>query len=448
MKKLGAILISATLFVTSGLLSGCGTDGANTGDSEVSKVTVWSSDGSAKSTWEELVNKFNETTGKEKGIQIDWVTYNGSELGTVVDVAHKNGQLPELCNLTDNQAKEYIASGDAISIEDIEGGKEYVEEYDPVKIPGANYVNGKVYTLPTKINTTGLIYNKDLFKKAGIVDENGEAKPPTTLAELREDAKKITDAAKGIYGYSLPIKGGLGYIIDSPLSRAYGMNEYNYDDLTVSTNAMKKKVEFLMTLKEDGSLFPGAESLDNDTSRAYFAEGIIGMMGGVDWDVGVLSTQFVAKCDWDVVPYPTEDGSESYPSWVQYSGGINITKNAKNVPDEKILEVYKFIHSVDTRKTFYERGIVIPCKQDAIQAVDESKLPIQLTHFAALYKDGQKMTRYPSLAVEGDIDNVVWKKVIAGTMSADDAEADLNKRYGAALKKGVDNGDIDVAWYK
>lgn len=447
MKRFGAICIAVTVTLCSVMFAGCGNKNAGSG-SEVSKVTVWSSDGSAKSTWEELVNNFNETTGKEKGIQIDWVTYNGSELGTVVDVAHKNGQLPEICNLTNDQAKEYISSGDVIAIEDIEGGAEYVKEYDPVKLPGLNYVDGKFYSLPTKINTTGLIYNKDLFKKAGIVDENGEAKPPTTLSELREDAKKLTDASKGIYGYSLPIKGGLSYIVDCPMTRAYGANVYDYDNFTVSTEAMKKKIEFLKTLKEDGSLLPGADSIDNDTSRAYFAEGIIGMMAGVDWDVGVLTTQFVAKCDWDVVPYPTEDNSEAQPSWVQYSGGINITKNAKNISDDKILEVYKFIHSENTRKTFYERGIVIPCKNDAINAVDESKLPIQLVHFAHLYTEGQKMVRYPSLAVEGDSDNVVWKKVFSGTMSADDAEKDLNKRYSEALKKSAELGEFDVEWYK
>lgn len=447
MKRKAIFTVSAVVCAISVLFSGCGAKKtSNSGG--VTTVTVWSSDGSGKSTWEALVKKFNETTGKEKGVSIEWVTYGGSELSTVVDVAQKNGQLPELCNLTANQEKKFILSGDIIPIEDLDGGKEFIDEYNPIKFNGANYVNGKLYRIYTKINTAGLIYNKDLFKKAGIVDENGEAKPPKTLSELREDAKKLTDAKKGVYGYSLPIKGGLGYIVQAPLTRPFGENVYDYDNLTVSMEAMRKKVEFVKMLKDDGSVLPGADSVDNDTSRAYFAEGIIGMMAGVDWDVGVLATQFVAKCDWDVVPYPSEDGSDANKSWIQYSGGIHITKNAKNAPADKVLEVYKFIHSLETQKAFYEQGIVIPCKEAVLSSVDKTKLPVQFLHFAELYDINQTMTRYPSLAVEGDSETIVWKKVISGEISPQSALDDLNKRYGAALKKGVENGDIDVSLYK
>lgn len=446
MKKRIILSVGAVFTAAAVMLSGCGAK--KTSGGSVTTVTVWSSDGSGKSTWEELTKNFNETTGKEKGIAIEWITYGGSELGTVVDVAQKNGQLPELCNLTANQEKKFIRSGDIIAIDDLEGGKEFIEEYNPLKFNGVNYVDGKLYRIYTKINTAGLIYNKDLFKKAGIVDENGEAKPPKTLAELREDAKKITDAKKGIYGYSLPIKGGLGYIIQSPLTRPFGENVYDYDNASVSFESMQKKVEFIKSIKDDSSILPGPDSVDNDTSRAYFAEGIIGMMAGIDWDVGVLATQFVAKCDWDVVPYPSEDGSDTHKSWIQYSGGIHITKNAKNVPDDKIMEVYKFIHSVDTQKAFYERGIVIPCKEEVLNSVDKSKLPVQFLHFAELYDVNQSVTRYPSLAVEGDSSDIVWKRVIGGELSADKARSDLEKRYSEALKKGIENGDVDVSLYK
>ena len=39
-------------------------------------------------------------------------------------------------------------------------------------------VDGKTYHVPFKVTTTGLIYNKDLFKKEGFVYEQGEALPP------------------------------------------------------------------------------------------------------------------------------------------------------------------------------------------------------------------------------------------------------------------------------
>jgi multiple sugar transport system substrate-binding protein len=56
---------------------------------------------------------------------------------------------------------------------------------------------GKVYGIPTQSYTMGLIYNRDLFQRAGL-DPNT---PPKTWAEVREDAKKIAALGNGISGY-------------------------------------------------------------------------------------------------------------------------------------------------------------------------------------------------------------------------------------------------------
>jgi multiple sugar transport system substrate-binding protein len=56
---------------------------------------------------------------------------------------------------------------------------------------------GKTYGLPAKNYSIGLIYNRDLFTKAGL-DPN---KPPATWAEVRADAKKIAALGKDYVGY-------------------------------------------------------------------------------------------------------------------------------------------------------------------------------------------------------------------------------------------------------
>lgn len=58
---------------------------------------------------------------------------------------------------------------------------------------------GKTYAVPFWGEGTALYYRKDLFEKAGI------SGPPKTWAEFREDAIKLTDASKGVYG------AGIGY---------------------------------------------------------------------------------------------------------------------------------------------------------------------------------------------------------------------------------------------
>ncbi|MFD9126129.1 extracellular solute-binding protein [Kitasatospora sp. NPDC059571] len=57
--------------------------------------------------------------------------------------------------------------------------------------------DGKLYGLPRSNYKMGLLYNRKLFKQAGLDPD----KPPTTWAEIREDAKKIAALGNGVNGY-------------------------------------------------------------------------------------------------------------------------------------------------------------------------------------------------------------------------------------------------------
>ena len=56
---------------------------------------------------------------------------------------------------------------------------------------------GGTYGLPYKNYSMGLLYNRDLFKKAGLDPD----KPPATWAEVRTAAKKISGLGNGTVGY-------------------------------------------------------------------------------------------------------------------------------------------------------------------------------------------------------------------------------------------------------
>lgn len=53
--------------------------------------------------------------------------------------------------------------------------------------------DGRLYGVPNNMDSRVLMYNKDLLVKAGLVDENGEAKPPRTWEELEEYARRLTE---------------------------------------------------------------------------------------------------------------------------------------------------------------------------------------------------------------------------------------------------------------
>jgi multiple sugar transport system substrate-binding protein len=77
-------------------------------------------------------------------------------------------------------------------------------DFDP-NVWSAVERDGKHMGIPLDIHTIGMYYNKALFRKAGIVDANGEPKPPTNRAEFVDALRKLTrdengDGVKESYG--------------------------------------------------------------------------------------------------------------------------------------------------------------------------------------------------------------------------------------------------------
>jgi len=51
----------------------------------------------------------------------------------------------------------------------------------------------RVFAVPNSTDDRALYYNEDLFERAGLVDENGVARPPKNWKELREFGRKLTE---------------------------------------------------------------------------------------------------------------------------------------------------------------------------------------------------------------------------------------------------------------
>jgi ABC-type glycerol-3-phosphate transport system substrate-binding protein len=72
-----------------------------------------------------------------------------------------------------------------------------VGQIKPVAMKVFQDAKGETYGLPAKNYSMGLLYNRDLFTKAGL-DPNS---PPKTWDDVRTDAKKIADLGAGYVGY-------------------------------------------------------------------------------------------------------------------------------------------------------------------------------------------------------------------------------------------------------
>jgi ABC-type glycerol-3-phosphate transport system substrate-binding protein len=149
----------------------------------------------------EQIKVFEE---RNPDIIIDWVYQNYEERRTKVITADKAGNLPELI-LTDGQSIPEFATLDIIhNLADVnpEMTAKWEAEFVPEAWDTGKY-QGTLYGVSTYVDAASMIaYNTDMFKKAGFVDAQGNARPPQDWNEVIEIAKYFKQT--GIAGIALP----------------------------------------------------------------------------------------------------------------------------------------------------------------------------------------------------------------------------------------------------
>lgn len=352
-----AISAVAAVLVIGSAFAGCD---RKTADDGFIEVTWQSSNGHARTFQEKMVEEFNDTIGKEKKIKI---SYSFKDDGSDVAVTlAAGGKAPDFIG---GNLVEFVDKGYIEAIDDMPGGEEYLKNYEGYFREKTNMYKGKHYCVPTASQLYGLVYNKDMFKEAGIVDENGEALPPETWDEVREYAKKLTNKSEKKFGIILPLKwdGWFSYEVMSTAMAATGkFNGYDPATGIFDYTCMQPMLDNLIGMKNDGSIYPGATNIDNDPARARFAEGNIGMKFAVSWDVAVFNDQFPAKCDWGVAPLPSIEKDVKYmqSGGYTYSSYINKMNLDSDEKREAVMTVYKWMTSDEYCKKAYEAGVSLP----------------------------------------------------------------------------------------
>lgn len=166
---------------------------------------------------------------------------------------------------------------------------------------------GKVYGIPTKNYSMGLVYNKNLFQQAGLDVKN----PPKTWAEVRDAAKKISALGNGIAGYSEYSAGNTGGWHFTAEIYSLGGQMVTEDGKKADfNNPMGKQV--LQTLKD-------MRFTDNSVGEKQLLQwpdlltnagaGKVGMFIGAPDATTAIVTQFQGKYqDWAMGPMPGQDG--------------------------------------------------------------------------------------------------------------------------------------------
>lgn len=463
-KKLFAVLL--TLTMTAASLTGCGNSDNTTAANDAAKpaetggeetaagsgsaapvemetITVWSDQYHEKEIREKQIAAFNEGEGKELGIQIEYQVY-GDSYSDTIRIASQANEAPDLYHADGKWLPEFVESGYAIPIENLPGSEEILSEYKDLLANQAQIFDGKTYTLPYSMTTYGMIINTDLFAACGLT----EADYPTTWEEVREAAKKITEASNG-KAYGLGLSSTL-WTVSSFYTFGAGQNigHYGYDwtNKRFDYSAYNPLIEAIDQIVADGSAFPGFEALDADAIRAQFAAGNVGIIGAASFDCPVYTSNFPATCNWKVLPCPKfSDDQKEYKRFGLATNLLCVGPKAMEHP-EKVLKVLEFFYDDANMAEMYENGLYIPVRSEAVELAAKAPDMNGWAEYAD-YDEIFVMPPVPDSYVS--VEGTTYREAITNMWTnpaLDDVEsvmADVDRRYNDALEK-VDPEIIDL----
>lgn len=392
------------------------------------------------STAEKAIEEYNEKN--RDGIQVELLKIPRTSYNDTLNMLLSSGEGPDVFEARSEWLFSYIYKNWLYDLTGMVGDSFYNDFPAWVR----DYVNDqkfkrRFYSLPSGQMTYRLIYNKDLFKRAGLDPSN----PPATLEDMALYAKKITTVGKGDrrYGFALALNdawSGLTYLMESVNSYS-GVYYFNFKTGRYDLTKYSPWLNAMMKMKEDGSLFPGETTMKEDLALIQFAEGNIGMMYAENWEPVLLKELFPAKCDWAAAMPPKisrDDKSEGYVGVT--ATGWQVVYSKSEHPDKAFL-FWKYLYSKSYNEEMFKSGGFLPTYDGIVHNTGLTPDIPGLDKFIP----GSGDTVYPATPL--DLDEWsranIYMSVFNGVLPMESGLADEGSRLNMQLERNSIAGNIN-----
>ena len=259
-----------------------------------------------------ILKQFENETGIR--VRMDAIDYFQLRQKQTLNLSGKTGAY-DLVWAQEVWLPEYVSSGYLLPLDDFVkdeslSGKDFdLQDFNPnlIKI---NTINGKLYALPTFVQTPLMVYNKELLQKAGL-------QPAKTWEETLAVAKALHDKGKGI---ALPAKQGLAAVdIWIALARSNSGNYFNQEGkLQLVTDQNIETVKYWKELVAVAMKGSTNWHFDEVNKALQFGEAPIGLT--ISGLCGALEdeqqSKVVGKLGYSALPYKIRPfGTLSFWSW-------------------------------------------------------------------------------------------------------------------------------------
>jgi multiple sugar transport system substrate-binding protein len=236
---------------------------------------------------------------------------------------------------------------------------------------------GKQYLIPLDTHPLVLYYNKDLAKKADLMD--GDRIRTLQGRDELLDAFTAMKEATGKSGVSFEVRGVMlwrmfttfyGQLGGGPLFTPDGL------ELTMDDDKALEAVDFMTELTQGRKVAPA--DLDYPASVAFFQNATTGFMINGAWEVPTLNA---AKMPYDITPIPNVLGEQA--NWAD-SHAFCVPASDRRSP-ERLESAIAFIGGMLERSQTWAEGGHVPAYQPVVNSKEYQELVPQ-SHYAEAAK--------------------------------------------------------------
>jgi multiple sugar transport system substrate-binding protein len=387
----------------------------STGALAQEKLTMWSRS-TSEAFMPTLIKAFNE---KHK-TQIELQIVPSSEMVQKYATAAAGGSAPDFVSLDLVYSPAFAASGALEDLTDLAKSLPYFDQLSKAHVGTGTY-EGQIYALPMSADASVLLWNKKLFKQAGLDPEKG----PTNWQEILDAAGKVNALGGDIRGFYFPgACGGCNAFTFMPLIWASG-GDILVDDgkrANIDSPQMHDAIDFYREIVSKGYI---PESAKTDSGKNFFggfATDKVGISPIGAFAIGNLVKNY-PTVEFGVTYLPGKTGGKA-----SFGGGDDFIVTAGRDNLDAAKEFLEFVYSLEGQ-TLLAKGGSLPTRSDiATEAVKDLDERYQIA------TEAMKLGRTPVSPVYNDIFNSStgpWKQMLNEVFFGNDVDASVAKAQTA-----------------
>ena len=322
------------------------------------EITFWHQYDSANAEMmAKLVDEFNAANPDIKVTAVVQPSYD--EYKTLLQTSILSGTTPDVAAVDLIWVPGLQKSDALASLDDlIAADKDFDINDFYSNLVNYDVIGGKRYGIPVSANNMQVIWNKDLFKKAGLDPE----KAPTTWAEMQEMAEKCSDPANGVEGfefYTQPTGEGITWQFQVWLWAAGG-EFLNADNTKAAFNTPEglKALTFVSDMLNGHGAVPAAWGAFGDGKACMQLDG--------SWLFGYRKD---APFQWGIASVPGPEAGQTASN----IGGEHLVVFKNSQHQEAVWKFIKFLTSADTQLRWDETTGFLPIRKSVGDNADYLK---------------------------------------------------------------------------